>query len=98
MSATPDNTIDPNETRDKMFDWAPQLAAGETIASAVVSIVDSAGAAATNCTISAKSHTTTTATARLTEASGPYVYVLCRITTSTGQILDDTWRLSVVNH
>ena len=101
MSATPDNTIDPNETRDKAFDWASQLATlapGETIVSSVVSIVDSAGAAATNCTISAQSHTTTTVTARLTGASGSYVYVLCRIATSTGQILDDTWRLSVVNH
>ena len=101
MSATPDNTIDPNETRDKAWDWASQLAAlapGETIVSSVVSIVDSAGAVATNCTVGAQSHTDTTVTARLTGASGTYVHVLCRVTTSTGQVLDDTWRLSVVNH
>lgn len=98
MSATPDNTIDPNETRDKMFDWAPQLAAGETIASAVVSIVDSQGAAASNATAAPSTHTDTTVTVRLSGASGTTVYVLCRVTTSTGQILDDTWRLTVRSH
>ena len=99
--STPDNTIDPNETRDKAFDWSSQLAVlapGETIVSAVVSIVDSAGAAATNCTVSAQSHTGTTVTARLSGATGSYVHVLCRVTTSTGQILDDTWKLTVRSH
>ena len=96
-----DNTIDPNETRDKAFDWSSQLAVlapGETIALSVVSIVDATGAAATNCTVSAQSHTATTVTARLTAATGTSVYVLCLVTTSTGQILDDTWRLRVQNH
>ena len=93
-----DNTIDPNETRDFSFNWAPQLAAGETIQSKAVSIVDSTGAAATNASIAASSSTPTTVTARITSATGTNVYVLCRVTTSTGQILDDTWRLRVQNH
>ena len=52
---TTDNTIDPNETRDRSFDWAPQLATGETIASHTVTIVDRAGVAATNATVGATS-------------------------------------------
>jgi hypothetical protein len=98
---TTDNTLDPNETRDKAFDWGPQLAVlapGETIASAVVTIVDKDGVTATNATVDATTHTTTTVTVRLSGASGTVVYALCRVTTSTGEILDDTWRLKVTSH
>lgn len=93
-----DNTIDPNEARDFQWDWTSALGTGETIASSNVSIVDSLGVTATNATIDAQDHTTTSVTARLSGASGVYVYALCRVTTSTGQILDDTWCLGVVNH
>ncbi len=93
-----DNTIDPNETRDFTFNWAPQLATGETIATEVTSIVDRLGVTATNATIAAHTNTDTTVTVRLTGATGSEVYVLCRVTTSTGQILDDTWRLRVTAH
>lgn len=96
MSA--DNTIDPDETRDKAWDWANQLATGETIASAVVAIVDANGATATNATVDATNYTDTTVTARLSGASGTTVYARCRVTTSAGQILDDTWPLSVTQH
>lgn len=34
---------DPNETKDYAFDWSPQLASGETIASQVVAFVVEAG-------------------------------------------------------
>ena len=98
---TTDNTIDPNETRDFQWDWAPQLAVlapGETIASAVVSVVDDKGAAATNATAAPETHTASTVTVRVSAATGSSVYLLCRVTTSTGQILDDTWRLRVINH
>jgi hypothetical protein len=96
-----DNTLDPNETRDKAFDWGPQLAVlapGETIASAEVLIVDKAGVTATNATVVATTHTDTTVTVRLSGVTGTEVYLLCRVTTSTSEILDDTWRLFVTNH
>lgn len=93
-----DSTIDPNETRDKAWNWAPQLAAGETIASAVVSIVDKNGAPAANASVSDQTHTDSVVIARLTAATGANVYALCRVTTSTGQILDDTWALRVESH
>jgi hypothetical protein len=98
---TIDNTIDPNETRDYAFDWASQLALlapGETITDAAVTIVDSAGTTATNATVANKSVAGTVVTVRLSGASGVEVYALCRVTTSTGQILDDTWRLRVTSH
>lgn len=95
---TTDNTIDPNETRDRSFDWAPQLATGETIASHTVTIVDRAGVAATNATVDATSLADDVVTVRLSGASGSEVHVLCRVTTSTGQILDDTWHLYVGSH
>jgi hypothetical protein len=93
-----DSTIDPNETRDRSFDWTPQLATGETIALATVTIVDRAGVAATNATVVSHSETDTIVTFRLSAATGAEVFVLCRVTTSTGQILDDTWRLLVISH
>lgn len=96
-----DNTIDPNETRDRSFNWAPQLATGETIASFTVTIVDGTGAPATNATIGSSSQANNVVTFRITGATGTIgstVYVLCRATTSTGQILDDTWPLTVFNH
>ena len=95
---TTDNTIDPNETRDRSYNWAPQLATGETIASHEVTIVDRLGVTATNATVDATSLTDAVVTARLSGASGTEVYVLCRVTTSTGQILDDTWYLRVTSH
>jgi hypothetical protein len=95
---TTDNTIDPNETRDRSFDWAPQLAVGETIASQVVTIVDRDGVTATNATVGATTRVGAVVTVRLSAASGTEVFVLCRVTTSTGQILDDTWYLRVVSH
>lgn len=95
---TTDNTIDPDETRDRAFNWPPQLATGETIASHTVTIVDRNGAAATNATVASHSATSTVVTFRLSGASGTEVLVLCKVTTSTGQILDDTWFLRVVSH
>jgi hypothetical protein len=98
---TIDNTIDPNETKDRAFDWTAQLATGETIASFTVSIVDASGAPATNATVGSTSQAGNLVNFRLTGAtgaSGTYVYVRCRVTTSTGEILDDTWPLLVFNH
>jgi hypothetical protein len=98
---TTDNTIDPDETRDRKFDWAPQLAViapGETITSAEVTIVDRDGAPATNATVVDKSHTDTDVTVRLSGGIGTMVHVLCRVTTSTGEVLDDTWHLRVKSH
>ena len=95
---TTDNTIDPNETRDRSFDWAPQLAAGETIEEHTVTIVDRSGVTATNATVDDTSVTGDIVTFRSSGASGTEVWVLCRVTTSTGQILDDTWHLSVASH
>lgn len=97
MTST-DNTIDPNESRDFAFDWTPQLATTETITSHTVTIVDRLGVTATNATVSAHSATSTVVTARLSAATGTDVYVLCRVTTSTSQILDDTWHLRVTSH
>jgi len=95
---TTDNTIDPDEVRDRAFNWAPQLATGETIDSHTVTIVDRSGETATNATVDETSLVDAVVTARLSGASGTEVYVLCRVTTSTGQILDDTWYLRVVSH
>ena len=98
---TIDNTIDPRETRDRSFDWTPQLATGETISTFTVSIVDATGAPATNATISSSSLTGNVVAYRITGATGATgsaVYVLCKVTTSKGQILDDTWTLTVFNH
>jgi len=95
---TTDNTIDPRQTADRSFSWPPQLATGETIVSHTVTIVDRNGAAATNATVDAHSATDTVVTFRLSGASGTEVYVLCTVTTSTGQILPDTWYLRVTSH
>jgi hypothetical protein len=95
---TTDNTLDPNETRDKKFDWTPQLGPGETIASATVTIVDRNGDPATNATVVDTAHTDTAVMVRFANATGTMVHALCRITTSTGEILDDTWHLRVKSH
>lgn len=95
---TTDDTIDPNETADRSFDWASRLATGETITAHTVTIVDANDVTATNATVVSSSVTGAVVTFRLSGATGTYVYVLCRVTTSTGQILDDTWRLGVVRH
>lgn len=99
---TTDNTIDPNETADRSFDWRdgskPRLATGETITAHTVTIVDRAGAAATNATVVATSVVGDVVFVRLSAASGTEVHVLCQVTTSTGQILDDTWKLYVASH
>ena len=95
---TTDNTIDPDEVRDRSFDWAPQLATGETIDSHTVTIVDRADVTATNVTVDDTSVDGAVVTVRLSGASGSEVFVLCRVTTSTGQILEDTWHLRVTSH
>jgi len=90
---TPDNTIDPDETDDFLFDWSTRLADGETITAH--SFV------AAGVTVGTSTATGTTVTVRLsaaTAAIGTLTSVICRVTTSTGRILDSTWQLVVVQH
>lgn len=91
MSST-DSTIDPNEVDDFPWDWSARLGAGETITAATVTIAEGAA------TVDGSSTTGAVVTARLSGASGSVVKVLCRVTTSLGRTLDDTWPLIVANH
>lgn len=86
-----DNTIDPDETGViKVFDWSSRLATGETIASFT--------ATGTDVTVDSSSNDDTTVTVKLSAATGTTCEVLCRVTTSLGQVLDATMVLFVVNH
>jgi len=93
---TADNTIDPSETDDFLFDWTTRLAEGETVVSHTF-----VAAGVTVGTSTATGTTGTTVTVRLSAATGAIgtlTSVICRVTTSTGRILDSTWQLVVVAH
>ena len=69
-------TKDPQATLDYQWDWSNWLAAGETIASVVIT-------AQAGLTVSSQSNTTTTVTAWLTGGVAQTIYtVACRITTN----------------
>ena len=90
---TADNTIDPSETDDFLFDWTTRLAEGETVVSHTF--------VAAGVTVGTSTAPGTTVTVRLSAATGAIgtlTSVICRVTTSTGRILDSTWQLVVVAH
>lgn len=83
---------DPNAVLDYSLDWGVPLnswLAGETIASV-------AWTATAGLTVGAASNTTTVAKVRLSGGTVGQVYtVSCRVTTSTGQIEDRSFRVRV---
>ena len=80
---------DPDATRDYVWDFAPFLAAGDTIASHVM-VVDP------GITLGTNSHTPSTVTARISGGTAGLNYnVTARVTTTAGQIDDRTIVLQI---
>lgn len=89
MSVTPfDPLFDPDETQDWAWNWVNELEPGETIANHVID--------ATNVTVVSSSVDGTYVRMRAKEPSRGAA-ATCRITTSTGRVLDRTMPWVVVD-
>jgi hypothetical protein len=80
---------DPDETADYAIDFVERLGAAETISSVVWTVPG-------GLTLASQSNTGSIATARLAGGTLATVYrINCRITSSAGQVLDESAALAI---
>lgn len=88
-----DETKDPSETKDYVYDWSAQLSSGETIDSRTVTLVDAAGASNTSSSISG-------ALTRVWLAGGTHglrCLFTVQIVTSGGRTLEESFGVDIVD-
>lgn len=88
-----EETLDPSETKDFAFTWAPQLGDGETVSTQVVTFIDAAGT-----TSPSDSLATPVSRVWLTGGTvGQSAIFTIRATTSGGRTLEEAFTVKIVD-